>query len=410
MKLLFVHQNFPAQYRYLAGALAREGGVEVVALGDAAAIGRREPLSGVGVVGYDCELPNPPGAHAFAQPFEHAVTRGHAVARACRALRAWGFEPDVIYAHPGWGEALFLRDVFPQARITLYCEFFYRATGADVGFDPEFPPPPDDALRVRAKNAAALLSMEAADGGISPTQWQRSVHPEAFRQRIDVIHDGIDTDYFAPDAEAVLELPGGAGTLTARNEIITYVARGLEPYRGCHTFMRALPRLQALRPHAHVVIVGGDGVSYGNPAPHGGSYREWLLAELDGRIDASRVHFLGRVPYPALRSVYQVSSAHVYLTYPFILSWSVLEAMSCGCAIVGSATAPVEEVIAHGDNGRLVDFFESTKLAEEIADVLEAGADTLPMRKRARQTVLERYDLARICLPAQLRAVLSRGT
>jgi glycosyltransferase involved in cell wall biosynthesis len=236
------------------------------------------------------------------------------------------------------------------------------------------------------------------------------VHPEAFRQRIDVIHDGIDTDYFAPDVEAVLELPGGAGTLTARNEVITYVARSLEPYRGCHTFMRALPRLQALRPRAHVVIVGGDGVSYGNPAPHGGSYREWLLAELDGRIDASRVHFLGRVPYPTLRSVYQVSSAHVYLTYPFILSWSVLEAMSCGCAIVGSATAPVEEVIAHGDNGRLVDFFESTKLAEEIADVLEAGADTLPMRKRARQTVLERYDLARICLPAQLRAVLSRGT
>jgi glycosyltransferase involved in cell wall biosynthesis len=402
MKLLFVHQNFPAQFRYLAATLARERRADVIALADAAAGGSRPPLPGVRVVGYGCERPAAPGAHPFAQPFADAVARGHAVAHACRALRAQGFVPDVVYAHPGWGEALFLRDVFPEARITLYCEFYYRAAGADVGFDPEFPPPPDDALRVRMKNAAGLLALEAADGGISPTQWQRGVHPEAFRQRIAVIHDGVDTDYFTPDGQAVLELPGG-GRLTARDEGVTYVARSLEPYRGFHTFMRALPRLQALRPNAHVVIVGGDGVSYGNPPPGGGSYKESLLEELEGRIDSSRVHFVGWLPYPSLRAAYQVSSAHVYLTYPFILSWSVLEAMACGCAVVGSATAPVEEVITHGNNGRLVDFFDATNLAEEIASVL--GRDTLSMRERARETVLERYDLARICLPAQLRAL-----
>jgi glycosyltransferase involved in cell wall biosynthesis len=407
MRLLFVHQNFPAQYRYLASALGREGQAEVVAVGDAAAAGTRPPLPGVQLVTYAFERPGAPAPHPVTQPFDDAVARGYAVAHACRALRSAGFVPDVICAHPGWGEALFLRDVFPEARITLYCEFYYRAAGADVGFDPEFPPPPHDAFRVRAKNAAALLSMEAADDGISATEWQRSVHPAGFRERIRVMHDGIDTDYFAPDAQAVLELSGGA-RLTARDEVVTYVARSLEPYRGFHTLMRALPRLQALRPEAHVVIVGGDGVSYGNPAPGGVSYTQWLLGELEGRIDLNRVHFLGWVPYPTLRTVYQISGAHAYLTYPFILSWSLLEAMSCGCAVVGSATAPVEEVIAHGENGTLVDFFDSAKLAAEIARVLDAH--TAPMRQRARQTVLERYDLARVCLPAQLRALGLRST
>lgn len=406
MRLLFVHQNFPAQFRYLAAALAREGRDEVVALGDATAAGRRAALPGVRLVTYDFGRPPATAAHPYARPFDVAVAHGHAVAHACRALRAQGFVPDVIYAHPGWGEALFLRDVFPEARIELYCEFYYRASGADVGFDPEFPPPADDALRVRAKNAAALLSMEAADGGISPTQWQRSVHPEGFRERIRVIHDGVDTDWFAPDASDVLDLPGGV-RLTARDEVVTYVARGLEPYRGFHTFMRALSRLQALRPRAHVVIVGDDVVSYGNPAPGGGPYKEWMLEALRGRIDTSRVHFVGWLPYPALRSVYRVSRAHVYLTYPFVLSWSVLEAMACGCAVVGSATAPVQEVITHGDNGRLVDFFDASSLAEEIASVLDS--DTSAMRGRARETVLERYDLTRICLPAQMRA-LGLGT
>jgi glycosyltransferase involved in cell wall biosynthesis len=404
MKILFVHQNFPAQYRYLAATLGRDGHAEVVALGDAAAAGHRAPLPGVRLLGYDC--PPPCNGHPLAQPFNDAVTRGHTVAHACRALRAGGFVPDAIYAHPGWGEALFLRDVFPESRITLYCEFFYRAHGADVGFDPEFPPPhEDDALRVRAKNAAALLSMEAADGGISPTEWQRRVHPEAFRENIRVIHDGIDTDYFAPDSSSELELPNGAGRLTARDEVITYVARSLEPYRGFHTFIRALPRLQTLRPKAHVIIVGVDRVSYGNPAPGGGSYGDWLLGEIGGSIDMSRVHFLGWVPYPTLREVYRISGAHVYLTYPFILSWSVLEAMSCGCAVVASATAPVTEVIEDGENGRLVDFFDPARLAETVASVLESDADTARMGERARATVLKRYDLTRICLPEHLRVL-----
>ena len=406
MKILFIHQNFPAQYRYVATALTQEKLADVVALGDATAAGRRVPPPGVKLFTYECALPPQPAGHPFAQPFDKAVRRGQIVARACRQLRAHGFVPDVVCAHPGWGEALFLRDVFPDARITLYCEFFYRATGADVGFDSEFPAPPDDALRVRAKNAAALLSIEAADDGISPTEWQRHVHPAWFRDRISVIHDGVDTDYFTPGSGDALELPDGRGTLTARDEVVTYIARNLEPYRGFHTFMRALPWLQAARPNAHVVVVGNEGVSYGTPAPGGGSHRQWLSAQLDGQIDWNRVHFFGWVPYATLRTVYRISGAHVYLTYPFVLSWSMLEAMACGCCVVGSATAPVTEVVADGDNGRLVDFFDAAKLAETVAEVLEAGGASRAMRERARATVIERYDLKRICLPAQLRELL----
>lgn len=403
MKILFVHQNFPAQYRYIATALVGNGLAEVVALGDAAAAGRRPALPGVRLVTYECPMPARPTAHAFAQPFDNAVIRGRAVARACGRLRADGFVPDVICAHPGWGEALFLRDAFPEARITLYCEFFYRASGADVGFDPEFPPPREDALRVRAKNAAALVSMEAADDGISPTQWQRAAHPEFFRERIRVAHEGIDTDYFTPHAEDVLELPDGRGRLTARDEVVTYVARNLEPYRGFHTFMRALPRLQALRSEAHVVIVGNKGLSYGTPPPHGGSHKQWLLDELAGKIDMTRVHFVDWLPYATLRSVYRISGVHVYLTYPFVLSWSMLEAMSCGCYVVGSNTAPVREVIADGVNGKLVDFFDPAGLAEAVAAGVARTRQTSAIRRNARATILERYDLVRRCLPEHLR-------
>jgi glycosyltransferase involved in cell wall biosynthesis len=220
-----------------------------------------------------------------------------------------------------------------------------------------------------------------------------------------VIHDGIDTDYFTPYAGDAVVLPDGAGTLTEHDEVVTYVARGLEPSRGFHTFMRALPRLQALRPHARVVIVGGEAVAYGSPPPGGGSYKDWLRSQLQRQIDWSRVHFLRWLPCEALRSVYRVSSAHVYLTYPFVLSWSMLEAMSCGCCVVASDTAPVTEVITHNENGRLVDFFDAASLAEEIAAVLAAGADMQRTRERARETVVERGDLKRICLPAQLRAL-----
>jgi glycosyltransferase involved in cell wall biosynthesis len=317
-------------------------------------------------------------------------------------LRAEGFTPEVIYAHPGWGEALFLRDVFPAARLVLYCEFYYRARGADVGFDPEYPGAPDDAYRLRIKNAAALLSLEASDAGTSPTNWQRDSFPGEFKARIRVVHDGIDTDFFAPGGADALDLPHGGARLTRGDEVVTYVARNLEPYRGFHSFMRAVPIIQAQRPHAHIVVAGHNGVSYGTALPDGETYKSRLLSEVGACVDMTRLHFIDWLPYGALRTLYRISAAHVYLTYPFVLSWSLLEAMSTGCPIVASDTEPVREIVRDGQNGRLVDFFDPQAIADAVERSIADRSDATPMRLNARATIVERYDLRRVCLPAQM--------
>ena len=401
MKILFVHQNFPAQYRWLAETLAKDPAWEVMALGEAGNIKRRGQVPGVNTAGYAAPAPASPQTHHYVKPLEGAVRRGQALVRACLELKKRGFVPDLVHAHPGWGEALFLRDAFPRARITLYCEFYYRAQGRDVGFDPEFPASLDDVFRVRIKNAASLLSLEAADGGISPTRWQRDAFPPEYQDRIALAHEGVDTDLVRPDPAA--ELAVGKGLkLTARDEVVTYIARNLEPYRGFHSFMRSLPEILRRRPRAHVLIVGADGVSYGQALPKGQTYHKKYLEEVGKEIDPARVHFMGQVPYATLLRVYQVSTVHVYLTYPFVLSWSLLEAMSAGCALVASRTPPVEEVITGGENGYLVDFFKPADIAARVAEVIERRGDTSAMRERARRTVVERYDLKRVCLPRQL--------
>ena len=400
MRILFVHQNFPGQYRHLAPALADSPANEVLAIGEEASIRRMQGFHPrVRLLGY----PQPQGAsrqtHHYLRSSEAAVRRGQSVARLALELRRQGFVPDVICAHPAWGEALFLKDVFPAARLLLYLEFFYRGSGSDVGFDPEFPSSFDDRCRVRARNTTQLISLDAGDAGVSPTHWQRDQYPEVYRQRIEVIHDGIRSDLACPGDVAGFVLPEGRGILRSGDEVLTYVARNLEPYRGFHTFMRALPAVLAARPRLQVLIVGGDEVSYGRPLPGGASYREHYLRELGSGIDASRVHFLGKIPYPRFIDVLRLSTAHVYLTYPFVLSWSLLEAMSCGCALIASDTAPVREVLQHGHNGLLVDFFSPAALAATIVSVLADPESTRPLRAQARRDIVDHFDLATRTLP-----------
>ena len=407
MRLLFIHQNFPGQFEHVAPELARQGH-QVVALAINAGAQR---WPGVQVV---LHQPQPrPGDGAGADPLTREwaakLARGESAAQAMLQLRRQGFTPDVVMAHPGWGEALYVRDVFPGCRLLTYAEYFYGSDGGDTAFDPEFDAiPPDFAAlrRLRLKNTHLLHALAVADEAVAPTQFQRSRHPAVFQDRIRVIHDGIDTDLLQPDPAARISLapPGGGAplVLSRADEVVSFVARNLEPYRGYHRFVRALPRLLAARPRARVVIVGGDDVSYGAAAPAGSTWKQRFLDEVAGELDLQRVHFVGRVPHLQLRQLMQVATVHCYLTYPFVLSWSMLEAMSQGCLVLGSRTAPVEEVIEHGRNGLLVDFFDTEGLADALADTLAQGAQLDGLRAAARRTVVERYDLRRQCLPQML--------
>ncbi|MBP8020703.1 MAG: glycosyltransferase, partial [Agitococcus sp.] len=338
MHILFVHQNFPAQFKHLAPALAKDPNNQVVAM----TMRPNQPASwqGVRLVAYGAKRQSTPNIHAWVTDIEAKVIRGEAAFHCAQALKASGFTPDVIIAHCGWGESLFLKDVWPQAKLAIYSEFYYHARGADVGFDPEFPSQITEDCRIRVKNLNNLLHFEVADAGLSPTHWQASTFPEPFRSKITVIHDGIDTQAITPNAAVSLSLntAHGAITLTRQDEVITFVARNLEPYRGYHIFMRALPEILRQRPHANVLIIGGDGVSYGKNAPNGQTWKEIFLREVREQLDMSRVFFLGQVPYPQFIGLLQLSRVHIYLTYPYVLSWSLLEAMSAGCTIIASDT------------------------------------------------------------------------
>ncbi|MEM7751952.1 MAG: glycosyltransferase family 4 protein [Pseudomonadota bacterium] len=376
----------------MAPALAAEGH-EVVFIGQ-----KNKPTpAGVKRLEYEAHRKVTPKIHPYLAGTEAAVLNGQAVARVGFKLKAQGFTPDVMIGNPGWGETLFLKDVWPDTPLISLCEFYYNGTGSDVGFDPEFDTGPDAVLRARARSAQHLLAIEAADVAYSPTEWQRAQFPAAYRDKITVIHDGIDTDLIQPDPNARFTLTDST-VLSRSDEVLTYVSRNLEPYRGFHSFMRALPKVLEQRPKARVVIVGGDEVSYGSRPKELGSWREAMLAEVGPLPD--RVTFTGRIPYADYLSLLSVSSAHVYLTYPFVLSWSMLEAMAAGAFVIGSSTPPVAEVIEDGRNGWLVDFFDIDALAARISDGLDQRANMNSLRVAARQTVVERYAL-KDCLAAQ---------
>ena len=401
MRFLFVHQNFPAQFRHLAPALVARGH-EVVATSLQPA--PPPEWEGVRILPYAVARGSTPGIHPWIVDLETQTIRGEAAFRAGLKWKAEGLQPEVIVAHPGWGESMFLKDVWPKARMGLYCEFFYQATGGDFDFDPEFPLADEAAApRIRMKNVNNVLHMGVADAGIAPTRWQASTFPQPFRDRITVVHDGIDTALVAPKDDVAVRL--GDVVVTRGDEVVTFVNRNLEPGRGYHIFMRALPDLLAARPNARVLIVGGTDKGYGHNPPAGTTWRDHFLDEVRPRLPEGalrRIHFLGRVPYEQFLALLQLSSVHVYLTYPFVLGWSLLEAMSAGCAIVASDTPPVQEAIEHGRTGRLVPFFEPGKVAGEIAALLADASGRARLGRNARDHVIAHYDLRTHCLPRQV--------
>ena len=399
-KYLFIHQNFPGQFVHVAAELARLGH-EVVALGI-----KGRPVPGVKFLRYTPKPPERPSAVEASIDFETKIVRGVACAQVMARLKKGGFEPDVIVAHPGWGEALFCKDVWPNARLLIFAEFFYLTDGTDYSFDPEFT---TDNLagrvRVRIKNTVHLHALHAADAIYSPTHWQAAQLPAEYVAKTRVIFDGIDTQTVKPEAKAFVHLKRANLKLTAQSEVITFINRNLEPYRGFHVFMRALPAILQQRPNAQVLIVGRDEVSYGSMPKNGKNWREVMLAEVGSQLPLERVHFLGGLPYADYLRLLQVSSCHVYLTYPFVLSWSCLEAMAAECVVVASSTPPVKEVIEHGKNGLLFDFFDTAALTRQVVAVLGNRPAFKHLGQQARQDVINRYDLQTRCLPELLKLV-----
>ncbi|MBD2446830.1 glycosyltransferase [Nostoc sp. FACHB-152] len=395
MRILFLHPNFPAQFRHLAIALAKDQRNQVVF-----GTNRREgDLPGVNKVIYSPSREARLETHYYVRPLENAVLQGQAVYRMAQQLKAQGFIPDVVYGHSGWGPTLFMKDAFPNAELLCYFEWFYHAHGSDADFDPTDPLTADDEARIRIKNTPILTDLYSCDRGLSPTYWQRQQFPLEYQNKISVLHDGIDTNYFCPKPGAKLVLARINLDLSHAEEIVTYVARGMEPYRGFPQFIEAVSLLQERRPQCHVVIVGENRVAYGKQLPDGKTYKEVMLEKYP--LDLSRVHFTGLLPYNEYLQVIQASSAHVYLTRPFVLSWSMLEALSTGCLLVASKTAPVTEVIQDNVNGLLVDFFSPQEICDRIEEALKHPEQMAALRAKARQTILDRYDLSQL-LPQHL--------
>ena len=391
-RILFIHRHGPGQFVHLASYLARSGS-EVTLLCETS----DRAMQGVRVLKHRAVGYRKPEGTSSA---DYQLRMGAQVAEVLDMLRRQEGPPDIIVGHGGWGSLLFAKDVFPSTPVLGYCEFFYRPTGADVGFDPSVPTNFADISKLKGRNFAQISTLLSIEAGISPTRWQHSLFPAEFRPRIAIVHDGIDLSFCRPDPTATFTLPDG-GLLQAGQRIVTFAARDLEPYRGFPQFMRAAARLARDYPDIVFVVAGGDGVSYGTPHASGKPWRHVMMEETG--MDPSRIHFVGTLSHAELIRLFQISAAHVYLTYPFVLSWSILEAMACGAMVVASATAPVTEFIEDGKNGLLTPFFDMNRLCANISNALSHPA-AIPIRDRARETVRKRADLDR-CIQTQIQVL-----
>lgn len=405
MKFLFVHQNFPGQFLHIVRHLVESQQHEIVFITEPNA----NVISGVRKVPYAKPLPAAAETHIAAKELDGGVRRADSVLRVALSLKSLGFTPDIMIGHHGWGEMLNLVDVWPKVPLYGYFEFYYNPDKADVGFDPEFPSDPYDAPRIRAKNAINHIALNLGQHGHSPTRWQWSTYPDWARERIDLLWEGVDLDTCHPDpASRRKPLTIGGMTVKPSDKLVTYVSRDLEPYRGFHLMMRALPQLQRARKDLKVIMVGSDGVSYGTMPAGGGTWRDRMMLEVGDAIDLDRVVFPGRVPYADYLALIKRSDVHVYLTYPFVASWSLRESQAMGCAVVGSDTQPVREFITHGENGLLTSFFDPSALADAVLGLLEDK--DLQQRLRANARTYAERNLSMADYITAYRAAIERLT
>jgi glycosyltransferase involved in cell wall biosynthesis len=383
MRVLFIHDNHPAQFGALGSALAQQGW-------DITFLTRKAdhaPLKGVRTLAYRVKDKPAEGLHPFLAPSERAVLNGASAMAGARRLREQGYVPDLVVAHSGWGGGLFVKDIWPEASLIAYCEWYYRGDAEDCRFTRGREATPAESAAAHARNAPMLLDLIACDLAIVPTRFQAAQFPAEFRPKIRVLHDGVDTALHRPGKARGMELDGKR--FLPGEEIVTYATRGMEPYRGFPTFMRALAALQKERPGMKAIVLGSDRVAYGARLPEGESWKTRMLGELD--LDLDRIAMPGFLKRDAYANVLRLSSAHAYLTVPFVLSWSLLEAMASGCAVAASNTEPVREVITHEKEGLLVPWGDTGALKEALGRLLDDPATARDLAGAARGRVLSSY-------------------
>jgi glycosyltransferase involved in cell wall biosynthesis len=388
MHVLFVHQNYPAQFGYIADYLAREKGWRCTFV--SMKPGGRE--GSVERIQYTLKGRATERNHYCSRTFENGIWHAHAVYEALKARR--DIRPDLIVGHSGFGSTLFLRELY-DVPIVNYFEYFYRSHDSDMDFRPDFPSSELDQLRARARNAMVLLDLENCDLGYSPTLWQRSLLPSQFQDKVSVIYDGVDCEFWKPIPRCPRQI--GSRVFPDHVKIVSYVARGMESIRGFDIFMRAAKRLCDYRKDVIFLIAGEDEIHYGGDRSVIGTktFKEWVLSRDD--YDLSRFHFLGIVPPGELVKLFNITDLHVYLTVPFVLSWSLMNALACGATVIASDTEPVREMIEDGENGLLAGFFDLDRILEIASDVLDEPASFHTLGQTGARKIREHYS-QEVCL------------
>ena len=399
-KILFVHQHFPGQYKHLAPALAEKYNVHSFSMFP-------NDIKGVKHHRYTPHQESSKNIHRLAVEFETKILRAEACADLAYKLKDEGFNPDLIIGHAGWGELLFIKEVWPNSKLLSYLEFHYKLYNSDIDFDKDHMVDEDKIFLRRkliSRNAAGFSQYSSSDYLITPTEFQKSTFPEFVKEKITVIHEGIDTDVFTPNEKMTMTVDNV--TLSRKDKIILFVNRNLEPYRGYHIFLRSLPYIQKKHPDALILIVGADGTSYGKKPPQGQTWKNIFLNEVKDQVDLSKIIFTGYLlEHKSLTALMQMASVQVYLSYPFVVSWSLLESLSCGCLVIGSNTEPVSEIITDKKNGILTDFFDYKEIANKVNAVLDKPENYNKLTETARQHIIKNYDLKKVCLPKTIEFV-----
>jgi glycosyltransferase involved in cell wall biosynthesis len=387
--VLFIHNNFPGQFGDLAQQLLARG-VPCLAVGQHHARG----MTGVKIARYTLQRGSTPGIFPLATRAEADLIRARSAYDAAMALKNEGWDPAVIVGHPGWGEMTFISEVFPNAKRVAFAEFYYHGRGFDVGFDTEFQAHDQEAvLRADAKNGMMAVAYAEADAIVTPTPFQASTLPPRLREATRVFHEGVDMDAIRPGPPEPFALDDGR-VIEPGTPVITHVNNHMEPLRGLHILARALPRLLREVPEAQVILIGDPTRKpYGAAAPEGMTWKDACFQDVD--YDPARVHFLGRVAHERMLAALRLGAAHVYYTYPFVLSWSLSESMASGCYVIGSDTAPVRDAIQDGKNGRLLPFFDVDALSGAMIAACRDPEASRPLRAAARVTAEAMFSRAK---------------